>query len=148
MLMDGKCPFLLKSESKLTSNYNLPSKSVTSSSSSTNNLDNSIMNADVHSNIRDFSEIPTPLLLPTPAEATMSTSEGAAYLHKYCDYRHKSLGPVYREKMGDHEIVFVSDADLMKQIYSFEGQYPVHYVPEAWTEFNEMKGIKRGLFFM
>ena len=127
----GKCPFAI---------------SVTTNNDDNSNIDNSIMNENMP--IRDFSEIPTPLLLPTPAEATMSTSEGAAYLHKYCDYRHKSLGPVYREKMGDHEIVFVSDADLMKQIYSFEGQYPVHYVPEAWTEFNEMKGIKRGLFFM
>lgn len=73
---------------------------------------------------------------------------GASQLHNFCDQRHKVLGNVFREKMGNLDCVFVADASLMQYIYSSEGQYPVHAVPEPWTIFNQQRGVQRGLFFM
>ena len=37
---------------------------------------------------------------------------------------------------------------LNTQVYQFEGKYPQHMVPEPWIIYNEIYGIKRGLFFM
>lgn len=73
---------------------------------------------------------------------------GAAYLHEYCDSLHKKLGTIYREKIGPLDAVFVSDPKMICKVYQNEGKYPNHFVPEAWTIYNEVKGIKRGLFFM
>lgn len=73
---------------------------------------------------------------------------GAAKLHEYCDMRHKQLGPIFREKLGAVEAVVLADKDYTSTVYSSEGRYPVHLVPEPWVMYNKKKGIKRGLFFM
>lgn len=97
----------------------------------------------------DFTQIPTPKRLPLVGTTfDLLAAGGAPFLHKYCDSRHKSLGRLYREKIGDLDCVFIADASLMQRVYSNEGQYPVHSVPEPWTIFNDLKGIQRGLFFM
>ena len=97
----------------------------------------------------DFTQIPTPKRLPFVGTTfDLLAAGGAPFLHKYCDERHQSLGRLYREKIGSLDCVFVADAALMQRVYSNEGQYPVHSVPEPWTIFNELKGIQRGLFFM
>lgn len=99
--------------------------------------------------MREFEEIPSPRRLPLVGTTLdLVAAGGAPFLHTYCDRRHKSLGRLYREQIGNLDCVFISDADLMQQVYSNEGQYPVHSVPEPWTIFNDMKGIRRGLFFM
>lgn len=97
----------------------------------------------------DFEQIPSPRSLPVVGTTfDLLSAGGAPFLHKYCDQRHKSLGRLYREKIGNLDCVFVADASLMQRVYSNEGQFPVHSVPEPWTIFNQMKGIQRGLFFM
>ena len=73
---------------------------------------------------------------------------GAPFLHKYCDHLHKQLGPIYKEKLGPTECIFLADPNMIRQVYQNEGKYPKHLVPEAWLIFNQVKGIKRGLFFM
>lgn len=99
--------------------------------------------------LKSFEEIPSPKSLPFfGTTLDLMRSGGAAQLHKYCDERHKSLGPIYREKMGSWDCVFIADAGLMQQIYQNEGEYPKHAVPEPWTIFNDIRGIERGLFFM
>ena len=97
----------------------------------------------------DFSRIPAPRSLPILGTTLdLMAAGGAPFLHQYCDARHKSLGRLYREKIGSLDCVFVADSALIQKVYSNEGQYPVHSVPEPWTIFNELKGIQRGLFFM
>lgn len=99
--------------------------------------------------VKDFTEIPSARHLPLIGTTLdLMAAGGAPFLHTYCDHRHKTLGRLYREKMGNLDCVFVADSNLMAKIYSNEGQYPVHAVPEPWTLFNDMKGIQRGLFFM
>ena len=44
--------------------------------------------------------------------------------------------------------MFVSCPELCERIFSSEGKYPVHLVPEPWTIYLQKRDKKRGLFFM
>ena len=44
--------------------------------------------------------------------------------------------------------MFVSCPELCERIFSSEGKYPVHLVPEPWTIYLQKHNKKRGLFFM
>lgn len=133
------CPHLLERSQEQDKSFAVSPSQLTSSSN----------NVVKTSSAKDFSRIPSAFHLPVLGTIPqLIASGGAPFLHKYCDQRHKSLGPLFREMIGDKEVVFVADAQLMKKVYSNEGQYPVHSVPEPWTLFNHMKGIQRGLFFM
>lgn len=103
----------------------------------------------VQKSVLPFESIPAAKGLPVfGTSLDLIKCGGASQLHTYCDQRHKSLGSIFREKMGNLDCVFVADAQLMQYIYSSEGQYPVHAVPEPWTIFNKQRGVQRGLFFM
>ncbi|XP_023243581.1 cytochrome P450 315a1, mitochondrial-like [Centruroides sculpturatus] len=99
--------------------------------------------------MRTFHSIPTPKGLPIIGTIfDLLSSGGAPMIHEYCDRRHRELGPIYRECLGSVDAVFVADSDLIQQVYSNEGKYPKHMVPEPWIIYNEMYGKQRGLFFM
>ncbi|XP_054155253.1 cytochrome P450 315a1, mitochondrial-like [Oppia nitens] len=96
-----------------------------------------------------YESLPTPKGLPLIGTLfDLIRSGGAQYTHLYCDRRHHELGPIYKETLGNVEAVFIADAALMQKVYQFEGKYPQHMVPEPWIIYNEINGIKRGLFFM
>lgn len=69
-------------------------------------------------------------------------------MHEYFDKRHQQLGPVFREKLGPIEPVFISDVALIEKVFRNEGKYPRHMVPEGWLIYNQKHNIQRGLFFM
>lgn len=71
-------------------------------------------------------------------------------LHEYIDARHKSLGPIFYEKLGGNtKLVFISDPDIMKTLFiNLEGKYPTHILPDPWILYEKLYGSKRGLFFM
>lgn len=97
---------------------------------------------------RSYEDIPTPKGLPIIGTfLDIVKSGGAPYIHEYCDNRHKMLGPIYREKMGTTEAVFIADSDMIQKVYQNEGKYPSHLVPEAWILYNNAKKRERGLFF-
>lgn len=101
------------------------------------------------SQVKSFEQIPTSngwRIFGTSLD--LIRKGGAAYLHEYCDSLHKKLGLIFREKLGPQECVFIADPEMIRKVYQNEGKYPHHLVPEAWTIYNEMKGIQRGLFFM
>lgn len=98
---------------------------------------------------KPFTSLPAPRGLPLVGTALdVALAGGAPKIHEYCDRRHRELGPIYRETLGTVEAVFVADSALIQRVYSNEGKYPMHMVPEAWLIYNEVKGIRRGLFFM
>lgn len=101
------------------------------------------------SNKKSFDSIPTPKGLPFVGTVfDVIRNGGPGKIHRYCDKRHKELGPIYREKLGSTEAVFIADSQLIQTVYQNEGKYPVHLIPEPWIMYNEMTGDKRGLFFM
>lgn len=58
------------------------------------------------------------------------------------------VGPIYREKIGPTEGVFISSPDYMRRVFALEGRHPQHIIPDAWKLYNEIHGQKRGLLFM
>ncbi|XP_029052690.2 cytochrome P450 315a1, mitochondrial isoform X1 [Osmia bicornis bicornis] len=68
--------------------------------------------------------------------------------HEYVDKRHKELGPVYRERLGPVTAVFVNSPHEYLRIFRLEGSAPRHFLPEAWTLYNEIRKRRRGLLFM
>lgn len=68
--------------------------------------------------------------------------------HEHINDRHKQLGPIFREKLGPVEAVFVMAPDIIREVFLYEGKYPKHPLPEAWTFYNKLHDCKRGLFFM
>ncbi|XP_076064622.1 cytochrome P450 family protein sad [Oratosquilla oratoria] len=99
---------------------------------------------------RPYQEIPSPyhrpLLGTIPDLLAMG---GTAHLHEYIAARHRELGAIFRERLGGGpELIFAAEATTVQQVYSSEGRYPSHFVPEAWTLYNKDHGASRGLFFM
>lgn len=68
--------------------------------------------------------------------------------HEHIDERHRQLGPIFREPIGPIEAVFVNSPNLLRDVFAYEGRYPKHPLPEAWTFYNQLHNCKRGLFFM
>ncbi|KAG4079752.1 hypothetical protein HA402_014883 [Bradysia odoriphaga] len=69
--------------------------------------------------------------------------------HEYIDNRHRTLGSIFREPVGGGtEVIFINSPDMMREMFLYEGKYPKHPLPDAWTLYNEIHNCKRGLFFM
>lgn len=68
--------------------------------------------------------------------------------HEHIDRRHRQLGPIFRESIGPIEAVFVNSPNLLRDVFTYEGKYPKHPLPDAWTFYNQLHNCKRGLFFM
>ncbi|XP_014271100.1 cytochrome P450 315a1, mitochondrial [Halyomorpha halys] len=69
-------------------------------------------------------------------------------LHLYIDRKHKKLGPIFKENMGTVCGIFLADPWAARTIFSAEGRYPKHIVPEPWKVYNKLYNCNRGLFFM
>nr|ARN17927.1 cytochrome P450-4 [Cephus cinctus] len=94
-------------------------------------------------------EMPEPKGLPVLGTIVdLIISGGAAKLHLYNDKRHAELGPIYRERIGSVKAVFINSPDEFRRVFRLEGPKPIHFLPEAWTLYNEIRKCKRGLFFM
>ncbi|XP_043787940.1 cytochrome P450 315a1, mitochondrial isoform X1 [Apis laboriosa] len=75
-------------------------------------------------------------------------SGGPKKQHEYVDKRHKELGPVYKERIGPTTAIFVNSIHEFRRIFRLEGSTPKHFLPEAWTLYNEIRKCRRGLLFM
>lgn len=73
---------------------------------------------------------------------------GVSQIHHYIDKRHQQLGPIFREKLGHVEAVWLADPSFYQQVYQNEGACPRPMLPEPWIIFNRIHNYKRGLFFM
>lgn len=69
--------------------------------------------------------------------------------HEDIDQYHSELGPIFRKTLGGtHQVVFVKSPQFIRDIFTYEGKYPKHPLPEAWTFYNRLHHCERGLFFM
>lgn len=68
--------------------------------------------------------------------------------HEDIDRLHTRLGPIFRQTHCSHPVVFVKSPQLLRDVFTFEGKYPKHPLPEAWTYYNRLHRCERGLFFM
>lgn len=44
--------------------------------------------------------------------------------------------------------IFIQSPELLRDVFTYEGKYPKHPLPEAWTYYNQLYNCQRGLFFM
>ncbi|XP_050429043.1 cytochrome P450 315a1, mitochondrial isoform X2 [Adelges cooleyi] len=104
-------------------------------------------NKDGNLNLK--SEVPIVKGLPIVGTAfSILAAGGGKKLHEYIGKRHQEYGPVFREKLGPIDAIWVSDPADMKLLFAQEGKHARHILPEAWLLYNETYGQQRGLYFM
>lgn len=100
-------------------------------------------------NVRFKGDVPAPRLLPMVGSTlSLLAAGGAPKLHLYVHRRHAELGPIFRDRIGPLNIVFVAAPDMNRAVFAQEGKHPAHFIPEAWKIYNEISGRTRGLLFM
>ncbi|XP_014231427.1 cytochrome P450 315a1, mitochondrial [Trichogramma pretiosum] len=119
-----------------TGQYGLPSKSTSSSSSSSSPAVAAAEMPDLRG---------PPWIGPL---ASILASGGGKYLHEYADKRHKRYGSCFRGRVGPTQALFVAGSDDIREVFRLEGATPQHFLPEAWSLYNQLRGRKRGLLFM
>lgn len=97
-----------------------------------------------------FDRIPSvPHLLPFVSSIVkFALNGGSPQLHLHCDRHFRRYGPIYRERLGTVDAVFISDADLIRQVFAQEDSTPGHFLPEPWLLYNQIYRVQRGLFFL
>lgn len=73
---------------------------------------------------------------------------GGRKLHEYIDKRHQQYGPVFREKLGSVDAIWICNPLDMKLLFAQEGKFPQHILPDAWLLYNDTFGQQRGVYFM
>lgn len=110
---------------------------------------NSLFGRRYYSKLLPFHSIPSPKGLPLVGTLwDVIRAGGVSQIHLYINERHRQLGPIFREKLGHVEAVWLADPALYQQVFQAEGAYPRPMLPESWTIFNRKHSYKRGLFFM
>lgn len=99
--------------------------------------------------LKTYRELPSPAGIPVFGTLPRFLAAGGAqHHHKYVSRLHQELGGIFRDRLAGMELVFVSDQAAVREVFAAEGQYPRHFIPEAWLLYNEERGARRGLFFM
>lgn len=99
--------------------------------------------------VRSFNEMPTARQWPLIGNRIDLLMTGWRNdFHEYIDRRHRQLGPIFREQLGPVEAVFIMAPNTIRELFLYEGKYPMHPLPEAWNLYNRVHECKRGLFFM
>ncbi len=94
--------------------------------------------------------------IPGPRQYPVVGTLPSYWTGKYDKWRYNKVltslyqeyGPVVKENFGDRTVVHIFDPDDIKQVYSFEGKYPV--IPplmETAGIYREQKGMSLGLGF-
>ena len=137
----SRCPYSQREASTLAMTFDeaMVSRSVSSSK----------VSAGVNSG-RGYDEIPSPKsIIPFVGTWIEALRHGVATrVHEYVDMRYRQLGPIYREKLGKLDAVFIFDPQDVQRVFMREGRHPRHVVPEAWLLHQEISDKPRGLFFM
>lgn len=99
--------------------------------------------------LKTYEQVPTPLGYPVLGTLPEFLAAGGVQnFHNYATQRHRQLGSIFRERTGGADLLFVSDPAIVRQVFAAEGPHPQHYIPEAWTLYNQDRQVSRGLFFM
>ena len=99
--------------------------------------------------VKTYAELPTSSGYPVLGTLLeFLAAGGVQQQHKYVTRRHQELGGVFRENLAGMDLVFVSDPADIREVFAAEGQFPQHFIPEAWLLYNQDRQARRGLFFM
>ncbi|XP_055307004.1 cytochrome P450 315a1, mitochondrial [Sitodiplosis mosellana] len=77
------------------------------------------------------------------------TSKWDNRFHEEIDEYHFKFGPIFRKSLKPGiNAIFIKSPELLHDVFTYEGKYPKHPLPEAWTFYNQLHNCQRGLFFM
>ncbi|XP_046574216.1 1,25-dihydroxyvitamin D(3) 24-hydroxylase, mitochondrial-like [Haliotis rubra] len=99
---------------------------------------------DMHE-AKPMSQIPGPKGL-SMISSTFQSATNAAASHKWIQGRHEEFGPIFRERMGVMDLVFISDADAVEQLLRQDGKYPERLQIHHWLDYRKRHEIPTGLF--
>nr|AAX85207.1 CYP315a1 [Aedes aegypti] len=108
-----------------------------------------LMSSVASGKARPFQDLPGPRRFPFLGTINDIIHLGnPKTLHLTISKHHIKYGPLFKIQIGNVNAVFIKDPDMMRSVFAYEGKFPKHPLPEAWTYFNEKRKCKRGLFFM
>lgn len=65
--------------------------------------------------------------------------------HWLLSQRSEEFGPIFKEKVGSTEIVFVSDLKAVETMVKLEGRHPYHFDVAPWLEYRRESGKACGI---
>ncbi len=65
--------------------------------------------------------------------------------HEIVYKRHEQYGPIFREKAGVYDAVFISDASALGDFLRQEGKYPKRTEMQIWKKYREISGEADGV---
>ena len=68
--------------------------------------------------------------------------------HVYFKNRWQMLGPMFKEKLGRYEAVFLHDPNDVKNLLHQEGSYPRRTEFPAWKMYREESGYASGIILL
>ncbi|XP_071105203.1 1,25-dihydroxyvitamin D(3) 24-hydroxylase, mitochondrial-like [Haliotis cracherodii] len=99
---------------------------------------------DHAADVKPFSALPGPKGLPVVG-TLFDIMKNSARLNEMIQKRHETYGPIYREKMGRIDAVFLTDVEAVEQLFRQEAKYPVRIQLEHWIKYREDRGFNKGL---
>ncbi|XP_046574217.1 1,25-dihydroxyvitamin D(3) 24-hydroxylase, mitochondrial-like [Haliotis rubra] len=94
--------------------------------------------------VKPFSALPGPRGLPFIG-TLFHTLRNSSRLHESIQDRHKTYGPIFREKLGVLDAVFLMDVDAVESLLRQDGKYPSRMQVDIWHEYRNITGLGKGL---
>lgn len=99
---------------------------------------------------KPMDQIPGPKGLPvvgTLFELARNDGWGFKNLFTVTERRRKQYGPIYKEKIGNFNIIVVSDADDAEKVLRAEGTYPDRSPIVPLVEYRKKRNLSMGVLF-
>ncbi|XP_067666926.1 1,25-dihydroxyvitamin D(3) 24-hydroxylase, mitochondrial-like [Haliotis asinina] len=96
------------------------------------------------SNAKPFSALPGPKGLPFIG-TVFDVMKNSSRMHEMIQKRHETYGPIYREKMGAVNAVFLTDVESVEQLFRQDAKHPRRIDIEHWIQYREERGLNKGL---
>ncbi|XP_071105191.1 1,25-dihydroxyvitamin D(3) 24-hydroxylase, mitochondrial-like [Haliotis cracherodii] len=94
--------------------------------------------------VKPFSALPGPRGLPIIG-TLFHSMRNASRLHESIQERHETYGPIFREKLGILDAVFLTDVDAVESLLRQDGKYPSRMQVDIWHEYRNNSGLRKGL---
>ncbi|XP_006163103.1 cholesterol side-chain cleavage enzyme, mitochondrial-like, partial [Tupaia chinensis] len=86
---------------------------------------------------RPFKEIPSPGDNGWLNLYHFWKEKGADKIHYHHEHNFQKYGPIYREKLGNMESVYIIDPEDVAILFNSEGPYPERYLIPPWVAYHE-----------
>ena len=96
---------------------------------------------------KPFSAVPHPTALPVIGSLyrlPLLLITGKDFVKQQWDDFEK-YGPIYKDRLGNLDMVYLQDADAIEKVHRIEGKYPQRITVDAWVKWREQRGLAKGI---